>query len=117
MKGIIEGETRVIVSGMSMDEIFKERKMFKEKVIANVQGELSQFGLKMYALALHIHPRVGANEKTDTTQTSRSSTTPQAANTLPSSRERLTRARSTKPRLMSPRLACAVRLVRRRSKV
>jgi len=37
----------VIVSGMSMDEIFKERKMFKEKVIANVQGELSQFGLKM----------------------------------------------------------------------
>lgn len=32
---------------MSMDEIFKERKMFKEKVIANVQGELSQFGLKM----------------------------------------------------------------------
>ncbi|KAG0127177.1 hypothetical protein HOY82DRAFT_586940 [Tuber indicum] len=48
VKGIIEGETRVIVSGMSMDEIFKERKMFKEKVIANVQGELSQFGLKIY---------------------------------------------------------------------
>lgn len=47
VKGIIEGETRVIVSGMSMEEIFKERKMFKEKVIANVQTELSQFGLKM----------------------------------------------------------------------
>lgn len=47
VKGIIEGETRVIVSGMSMEEIFKERKMFKEKVISNVQTELSQFGLKM----------------------------------------------------------------------
>lgn len=47
VKGIIEGETRVIVSGMSMEEIFKERKMFKEKVIMNVQTELSQFGLKM----------------------------------------------------------------------
>lgn len=47
VKGIIEGETRVIVSGMSMEEIFKERKMFKEKVILNVQTELSQFGLKM----------------------------------------------------------------------
>lgn len=32
VKGIIEGETRVIVSSMTMEEIFKERQMFKEKV-------------------------------------------------------------------------------------
>lgn len=48
VKGIIEGETRVIVSGMTMEEIFKERHVFKQKVISNVQSELDQFGLKMY---------------------------------------------------------------------
>ena len=48
VKGIIEGETRVIVSGMSMEEIFKERQVFKSRVIENVQGELNQFGLKIY---------------------------------------------------------------------
>jgi flotillin len=47
VKGIIEGETRVIVSGMSMEEIFKERQIFKQKVIQNVQSELDQFGLRM----------------------------------------------------------------------
>lgn len=31
VKGIIEGETRVIVSGMTMEEIFKERQIFKAK--------------------------------------------------------------------------------------
>ncbi|KAL5335967.1 hypothetical protein BJX70DRAFT_374036 [Aspergillus crustosus] len=48
VKGIIEGETRVIVSGMTMEEIFKERQIFKSKVISNVQHELAQFGLKIY---------------------------------------------------------------------
>ena len=48
VKGIIEGETRVIVSGMTMEEIFKERQVFKTKVIENVQSELNQFGLRMY---------------------------------------------------------------------
>ena len=47
VKGIIEGETRVIVSGMTMEEIFKERQVFKAKVIENVQSELNQFGLRM----------------------------------------------------------------------
>ena len=37
VKGIIEGETRVIVSGMTMEEIFKDRLIFKQKVIDNVQ--------------------------------------------------------------------------------
>lgn len=45
--GIIEGETRVIISGMTMEEIFKERQVFKTKIIENVQSELDQFGLKM----------------------------------------------------------------------
>ncbi|CBF70031.1 hypothetical protein AN6177.2 [Aspergillus nidulans FGSC A4] len=48
VKGIIEGETRVIVSSMTMEEIFKERQIFKSKVISNVQNELEQFGLKIY---------------------------------------------------------------------
>ncbi|KAI9927397.1 hypothetical protein ASPWEDRAFT_175044 [Aspergillus wentii DTO 134E9] len=48
VKGIIEGETRVIVSSMSMEEIFKERQIFKAKVIDNVQNELQQFGLRIY---------------------------------------------------------------------
>ncbi|KMU75564.1 flotillin domain- containing protein [Coccidioides immitis RMSCC 3703] len=48
VKGIIEGETRVIVSSMTMEEIFKERQVFKQHVIDNVQNELDQFGLRIY---------------------------------------------------------------------
>ncbi|KAI4251380.1 MAG: hypothetical protein LQ352_004883 [Teloschistes flavicans] len=48
VKGIIEGETRVIVSGMTTEEIFKERQVFKTAVIKNVQSELNQFGLRIY---------------------------------------------------------------------
>ncbi|KAF1985751.1 hypothetical protein K402DRAFT_333649 [Aulographum hederae CBS 113979] len=48
VKGIIEGETRSIVSTMTMEELFKERKIFKDKVIKNVQSELDQFGLRIY---------------------------------------------------------------------
>ncbi|KAB8231739.1 flotillin domain protein [Aspergillus alliaceus] len=48
VKGIIEGETRVIVSSMTMEEVFKERQVFKSKVIENVQKELQQFGLRIY---------------------------------------------------------------------
>ena len=47
VKGIIEGETRVIVSSMTMEEIFRERQIFKTKIIEHVQVELNQFGLKM----------------------------------------------------------------------
>jgi flotillin len=48
VKGIIEGETRSIVSTMTMEELFKERRVFRDKVIHNVQSELDQFGLKIY---------------------------------------------------------------------
>jgi flotillin len=48
IKGIIEGETRVLVSGMTMEEIFTEREVFKKRIFRNIQGELDQFGLKIY---------------------------------------------------------------------
>ncbi|KAH0602134.1 hypothetical protein MHUMG1_01013 [Metarhizium humberi] len=44
VKGIIEGETRVLVSSMTMEEIFTEREMFKKRIFRNIQGELDQFG-------------------------------------------------------------------------
>lgn len=48
VKGIIEGETRSIVSTMTMEELFRERKVFKDKVIQQVQSELQLFGLQIY---------------------------------------------------------------------
>ena len=48
VKGIIEGETRVLVSSMTMEEIFTEREMFKRRIFRNIQSELDQFGLKIY---------------------------------------------------------------------
>lgn len=48
VKGIIEGETRAIVSCMTMEEIFKERQVYKQKINENIQNELNQFGLRIY---------------------------------------------------------------------
>jgi flotillin len=48
VKGIIEGEVRVLVSAMTMEEIFSEREMFKKRIFKNIQAELDQFGLKIY---------------------------------------------------------------------
>lgn len=48
VKGIIEGETRVLVSSMTMEEIFTEREVFKRRIFRNIQGELQQFGLTIY---------------------------------------------------------------------
>lgn len=48
VKGIIEGETRSIVSTMTMEELFNNRQIFKTKVIQHVQAELDQFGLCIY---------------------------------------------------------------------
>jgi flotillin len=48
IKGIIEGETRVLVSAMSMEEIFGAREQFKKRIYVNIQSELDQFGLKIY---------------------------------------------------------------------
>ncbi|OAA78645.1 Band 7 protein [Akanthomyces lecanii RCEF 1005] len=48
VKGIIEGETRVLVSSMTMEEIFTEREMFKKRIFHNIQSELNQFGLRIW---------------------------------------------------------------------
>ena len=48
VKGIIEGETRSIVSNMTMEELFNNRRVFKAHVIEGVQKELDQFGLRIY---------------------------------------------------------------------
>ncbi|XP_057729881.1 flotillin-like protein 3 [Arachis stenosperma] len=45
---IIEGETRVLAGSMTMDEIFKGTKEFKQGVFEKVQLELNQFGLLIY---------------------------------------------------------------------
>ncbi|KAF8464480.1 hypothetical protein BDZ91DRAFT_795719 [Kalaharituber pfeilii] len=48
VRGIIEGETRVLVSNMTAEEIFTNRALFKTNVTNNVQTELSKFGLVIY---------------------------------------------------------------------
>jgi flotillin len=48
IKGIIEGETRVLAAQMTIEEIFNDRATFKQKIIENVQNELNQFGLLIY---------------------------------------------------------------------
>ncbi|KAF7722128.1 hypothetical protein EC973_003672 [Apophysomyces ossiformis] len=48
VKGVIEGETRVLAAAMSMEEIFKERRTFKDMVVRNVQSELDHFGVFIY---------------------------------------------------------------------
>ncbi|KAK7283109.1 hypothetical protein RIF29_12397 [Crotalaria pallida] len=48
VQGIIEGETRVLAASMTMEEVFKGTKEFKQEVFHKVQLELNQFGLLIY---------------------------------------------------------------------
>uniref|UniRef100_A0A5B6YMX6 Flotillin-like n=1 Tax=Davidia involucrata TaxID=16924 RepID=A0A5B6YMX6_DAVIN len=48
VQGIIEGETRVLSASMTMEEVFKGTKQFKQEVFEKVQLELNQFGLLIY---------------------------------------------------------------------
>ncbi|XP_047324778.1 flotillin-like protein 4 [Impatiens glandulifera] len=48
VQGIIEGETRVLAASMTMEEVFRGTKEFKEEVFQKVQLELNQFGLLIY---------------------------------------------------------------------
>nr|XP_043623051.1 flotillin-like protein 1 [Erigeron canadensis] len=48
VNGIIEGETRVLAAAMTMEQIFKGAKEFKQEVFGKVQLELNQFGLLIY---------------------------------------------------------------------
>lgn len=57
VKGIIEGETRVLVSSMTMEEIFTEREMFKKRIFRNIQSELNQFGLRIWNSNVRFSPQ------------------------------------------------------------
>jgi flotillin len=48
VKGILEGETRIQSAQMTLEQIFNDRKAFKEILVGNVQEELDQFGLEIY---------------------------------------------------------------------
>lgn len=48
VQGIIEGETRVLAASMTMEDIFRGTKEFKQEVFGKVQLELDQFGLLIY---------------------------------------------------------------------
>ncbi|MCJ7445913.1 MAG: SPFH domain-containing protein, partial [Methanotrichaceae archaeon] len=48
VKGILEGETRLQSASMTIEQIFNDRKAFKDILIKNVQEELDQFGLIIY---------------------------------------------------------------------
>ncbi|KAF6147635.1 hypothetical protein GIB67_031626 [Kingdonia uniflora] len=48
VQGIIKGETRVLAASMTMEEVFRGTKEFKQEVFEKVQLELSQFGLLIY---------------------------------------------------------------------
>jgi flotillin len=45
VNGVIEGNTRVLVSVMTMEEIFSGREKFKKDVYLSIQNELNQFGV------------------------------------------------------------------------
>ena len=46
--GILEGETRILSSTMTLEQIFNDRKKFKDIIVTGVQEELDQFGLMVY---------------------------------------------------------------------
>lgn len=48
IKGIVEGETRVLAASLTMNKIFEGTREFKEEIYDKVQTELNQFGLKIY---------------------------------------------------------------------
>jgi len=47
VRGMIEGETRVLAANMAIEEIFKGRTEFKEAMIKGVHHELDKFGLSV----------------------------------------------------------------------
>ena len=48
IKGMIEGETRVLAANMSIEDIFKNRTEFKNSIITNVEEELKKLGLTVF---------------------------------------------------------------------
>ncbi len=47
--GILEGETRLHSSTMSIEEIFNNRQAFKDKLLKNIQQELDEIGLLAFS--------------------------------------------------------------------
>jgi flotillin len=45
VEGIIEGESRVILASLTIEEIFKDRKAFQSKVRESIEKELAPFGI------------------------------------------------------------------------
>lgn len=45
---MIEGETRILAANMSIEDIFKGRTEFKDKIVHTVEDELSKMGLTIY---------------------------------------------------------------------
>lgn len=48
VRGMIEGETRVLAAQMEIEELFNNRTKFKEDIVEKVSEELKQFGLKIF---------------------------------------------------------------------
>lgn len=48
VKGIVEGETRILTANMTVEELFSSKDRFKDMVVDRVQEDLQQFGLKVY---------------------------------------------------------------------
>lgn len=48
IKGLIEGETRVLAASLDIEEIFNGRDKFRTTIITAVQDELAKFGLVIY---------------------------------------------------------------------
>ena len=47
IKGVIEGETRILTASMTIEDIFSNKQNFKETIVQGVQRELEQFGLEI----------------------------------------------------------------------
>ena len=45
---MIEGETRILAANMSIEDIFKSRTEFKDRIIKTVESELQTLGLHIY---------------------------------------------------------------------
>lgn len=54
---IVEGEVRVLVSSMTIEEIFTEREMFKRRIHKNIQTELVSFLIPRVLLSFPLNPR------------------------------------------------------------
>ena len=48
VRGIVEGEIRGRVSTLTLEEVFKSRRMFQTEVVQHVQRDLGDLGLKIY---------------------------------------------------------------------